>query len=74
MRRQWPLHLHPSGDCNLRIGTEDGGEFTFKILFCHNGTPFLKVSNRGTQDMGFSKKRKNQIRFWKWSTVSGQVE
>jgi hypothetical protein len=28
------------------IGTEDGGELTFKTLICHNGTFFFKVSNR----------------------------
>ena len=39
--------------------------------------PLFKVSNRLTQDVDFSKERKkqmrNQIRFWKWRTASGQV-
>jgi hypothetical protein len=35
------------------IGVENGGEFTFKTLFCHNSTSFLKVSNKGTQYVDF---------------------
>jgi hypothetical protein len=42
------------------------------------GIPFVKVSNKRAQYVDYSKERRNQmrdrIRFWKWSTVSGQVE
>jgi hypothetical protein len=33
--------------------TEDGSEFTFKTLFCHNGTPIFKVSKRGAQHVDY---------------------
>jgi hypothetical protein len=60
------------------IGAEDCGEFTPKTFFCHNGPPLFKVSNRGTQDVNYSKERKNQmrirIRFSKWRTSPDQVE
>jgi len=40
--------------------------------------PFLKVSNRGTQYVDYSKERRNQmrnrVRFSKWKTASGQVK
>jgi len=42
----------------LGVCEDDGGELTFKTLFCHNGIPpFLKVSNKGTKYVGYSKER-----------------
>ena len=58
-----------AGAVAFDISAEDCGEFTFKTLFCHNGTPFFKVSNRGTQYQ-----MRNKIRFCKWKTSSGQME
>jgi hypothetical protein len=36
--------------------------------------PLVKVPNRSTQYLEYSKERSNQTRFWKLTIASGQVE
>jgi hypothetical protein len=60
------------------ICAEDNGEPALKTFICHNGTPYLKVSNRRSQYVDSSKERVNQmrdqIRFSKCRTASDQRE
>ena len=62
----------------FKISAEDSGELTFKTFFCHDGTPFDKVSNRCNQNVDNSKERmiqmRDQIRFRKCRNVSDQRE
>jgi hypothetical protein len=61
-----------------KIGTKHGSNFSFKLSAAIMAPPIIKVSNRRTQYLNYSKELKNQIknkiRFCKWKSGSGQVE
>ena len=53
------------------ICAEDNGEPALKPFICHNGTPFVEVSNRRKRYANYPKERKNQMRTG-FDSISGE--